>query len=284
MKYFKLLFILLVLSVETSFASNIEEEFKNSPKFLVHIGFEDGLPSDGIMKPSSWDPCLYFSLNSPFPSTKLMPKLDKSSFVIVLPLTEDLLKKTVSFHPIEVLLVGSIDLIKHKATIVCPHKSKIPAIFNKNTIKFYDKKELIKNRTLEVLEYIRSEKGFPSEIILDQYESWNDNSEVYIHHKENNQLNINKKDLYPDVYSGIHYGVPASCQIYNTEWEFHKIGFLSEIKSLKLGKNNQEIISKKAIEFRNWVNELKHIQKEEKEAFFKDLEIMITPRSNCTIF
>src|SRR5690606_31380856 len=84
--------------------------FQNSPKYLVHIGFPDGLPGDGIMRPGPCHAANYFSLNGTLPSNDHMPRLDIMPYVVILKLTASIMKRVVGFHVTEVLLSGEIDL------------------------------------------------------------------------------------------------------------------------------------------------------------------------------
>jgi hypothetical protein len=252
-----------------------DEDFKHSPKFLVHIGFQDGLPKDGIMKASEYDPCLYFSLNGPFPNTKLMAKLEYCPNIIILPLTEKLLKRCVSFHPTEILLIGELDLISYNATVVCHERSHIPSIFQNANIQSYKEHS---QRDSTTRDFIAKHKGSPSNIHLEN-DSWNNSTKVTIKTKDG-VLDINKESLYPNILSRkIPYTTPAGSQkLVDGKWTLTEIGILSAIKGLLYEEEKDTVaIEQKARTLKKWVSGLDHLEDGLKNQFCGQIDQMIAP-------
>ena len=135
-----------VLKDETS------RKFKESGLFLVHIGFNKGLPENGYMEPSEHDPAIYFSVNSVFPKTKLMPRLDAAPYILIVPY-EYVRGLVLSFHPTEVLLADGFYIGKN-VVIIAPEGAKIPDCYPDEIIKRYTP-GLLEVRNAKALEVLK---------------------------------------------------------------------------------------------------------------------------------
>lgn len=259
-----------------------EKTFKNSKKFLVHIGFPDGLPKNGIMHSSKYDPALYFSINGPFPSTKLMSRLDVCPYVFVLPLAK-VKDHLLSLHPTETLLAGTLDMCSKDYYIIAPKDAKLPEKYSThpNVTRYAGK--TVKARNACALQLIKKLGGYGTSIQLDEQESWDNKTKVTTQ-INGVELNVNNKDFYPILQknTNVPYTCPASSQKYDVdkkEWHHESIGLLSELKS-QLYSSQPGNVQQTQTNLEAWLDTLKHLDENTTTAFKNDIQNMINRQNS----
>lgn len=235
--------------------------FQESPKYLLHIGFLDGLPENAIMQPGRYDAVNYFSLNGTLPSNDHMPHLDQAPYVLILKLTNTILNRIVGFHVTEVLVAGKINLKNEECTIIAPQGARVPQTLI-GKIVFYGGTGLV-NRNQKATEYLKQElSAYP--IHLEEKKdyfgkrTW-DNETIANATINGEIINVNQegKSLY---FSNILYSIPKipyTCPAYATSG----IVYLSNLKGAinTKDKNSICIFQSNLID---WVNTLTHLELE----------------------
>ena len=103
--------IFLANSLASAASTAIDDRFKESPKFAVHLG---GLPKDGVMdacynlEGSSYG-AIFFSVNGPFPYTEYMG-LHECPYAIIVPIADGFLNNIIGFHPTELVRIGNFTI------------------------------------------------------------------------------------------------------------------------------------------------------------------------------
>lgn len=281
-------FIFIIFGTTSGFSS-INEDFaeacfKKAPLYLVHLGFNHGLPEDGQIKPSSYDPALYFSLNTPFPKTRLMAKLDNAPYAVLMPFNNTMQTKTLSFHPTEVL-IGDALIIGQNAYVIAPADRKIPQYYSDRTnlIRYHGKGIAARNeKTVEVLKQLGA---FPFTITLDENQSWDNFSTVQTL-IEGLPFNVNRIALYAGMLpQGIPYSCPAgSYDFLDDKWQPVAIGFLSHLKGLLSHEKKNDLYRTEILTIKgnllNWVRQLEHLDQLVKENFSQRVEKMVDLKLN----
>jgi hypothetical protein len=249
-------------------------QYKKAPKYLVHIGFNNGLPKNGMMEPG-WDPSIYFSLNFPFPRTKLMSKLDHAPYIVIVPYTAEMASRTLSFHPTEVLIAEPFAIGKD-AYVVAPRKARIPSYYSNTNIEYYEGSD-IQARNAKAYEVLRKLKVPHTELILDRNESWNNNSQA-LATVEGIQVNVNEESLYEDISPlRAAYSCPACC--FNEAGKLQGIGLVSELKGVFFTKDSYNEKMNKALfirsELERWVQTLTHLDENVRVNFMGRVDKMI---------
>lgn len=240
----------------------VKERFQASPLFCVHIGFHEGLPEDGLMQPGPHEIGTYFSLNTPFAQTSLMPFLDRAPFILISPLDEDKISNILGFHSSEVLIGGPLK-ISSRDIIVAHKDAPIPAHYKDNQIVYYEEKTLEK-RNMKAYDVLKEKGAFVARMQLADNGYW-DNHTFMIAQHHDQQVNINAETLYSHIMEKIP-GIPYSCPA--AAYELFKpigIGFFDRLKK---NKGNPQY-KKDCIE---WVQTLTHLSPSSKAAILKCLE------------
>jgi hypothetical protein len=254
--------------------------FHESSKYLVHIGFPDGLPEDAIMRPGRYDAANYFSLNGTLPSNDHMPRLDTTPYVVILKLTDVMMKRIVGFHVTEVLLAGEIDLKKEECWIIASQGSKIPEAL-RDKIVYYEGEGLV-NRNQKTREYLESLGAYPicmEEKVIYGQRTW-DNSTIAntTINGENINVNLNgSSDYFNNILQhlpNISYTCPGNDRDYAdtpSRWTASGIGHLGILKG-EITQNNQKGIAYHQTELINWVGTLRYLEGVAKSDFISRIQ------------
>lgn len=259
--------------------------FQESPKYLVHIGFPNGLPENGIMRPGKCDAANYFSLNGPLPSNDYMPHLDQAPFTVILELTETIMKRIVGFHVTEVLLAGKIDLTREACTIVAPQGAHIPQSL-KGRIVFYEGKGL-ENRTKKTMEKLGTLGAYPVYLAQERDDSgklsWSNRT---IANATVNETSVNVNlDGAPDYFNNILKSLNNVSYTCPGNAGASGIGHLSMLKGAIHNGDQAGVVSHQA-QLIGWVGSLAHLEDIARQDFVSRVKAL--PEANkdneCIIF
>ena len=263
------------------------DEFAQSPKFAVHLGFSGGLPKDGVMDAcfnlsSSSYGAIFFSVNGPFPYTEYMA-LHKCPYAVIVPIKDDFLNNIIGFHPTELVRIGNFT-INENCVVIAPNDAAVPGYYTKLGIvqRYHKQVQTTENRDEAVRLAILNKGGLPVKLKLERDRdgklTWHNFTQAVITcvNGISEGLNVNSKSCFPEIFDG-NDTLSYSCPGQGIDDGICRYG---RIKSAHLSRID---VQKEFGDLRSYLSGLQNVDPDSRDKFEDDLQTMLKP-SVCDKF